>query len=137
MLLTAWMLLAWSAGAETAEWPKPEDPMELTADYLSYSVSTGLLTANGNVFIKTARLTLRADHLTYDQQTGEVLARGHASLVSGTSAALAERVRVNVRTMAMEVDEAFFMQKRDIAPPALAAITPEQLRNAGKTTLAL
>jgi LPS-assembly protein len=111
--------------------------MELNADVLRYSARTAQLSAEGHVLVRTRQLTLHADHLEYDQVTGEAVAFGNASMIAGTTAALAERVHINVRTLESSVENAYFLQKRDIDPALLAATTPEQLKKAGKNQLAL
>src|SRR5690242_16691147 len=125
-----WPLLAALLAASPPAEP-PEAPMSVTADLLRYQPQLGLLEAEGHVTAESEGITLRADRLTYDRTTGQAVATGNASLASGRSAALAERISVNVFTLESDATRAFFLQKQHVSPEALAAATPEQLRTLG------
>jgi LPS-assembly protein len=59
---------------------KPEIPVALVADIVSYDTATGQVTASGNVEIYYGERTLTADGIVYDSRTGRIAAEGNIVL---------------------------------------------------------
>ncbi|HVE86010.1 MAG TPA: LPS assembly protein LptD [Myxococcales bacterium] len=116
----------------------PGGRVAVDADRLTSDAEAQVVTAGGHAVLRTDRAVLRADEITYDQATGRAVARGHVTLAVGLIAAVADGVDLDVETLEAELDGALLMQKRNVAPEALRdAATPEALKAAGETALAL
>jgi LPS-assembly protein len=59
---------------------KPEIPVALVADEVTYDTDTGLVTASGNVEIFYGQRTLTANRIIYDSNTGQFTAEGNITL---------------------------------------------------------
>lgn len=106
--------------------------VELAADYVVYE--SDILTARGHCELRSGPNVLRADEVTYSEATQVATATGNVMFVSGMMAAIAEDVRVDLRSNEASVKGGLFMQKKGVTPEALqAAKTPEELRKLGET----
>ncbi len=68
-------------GAQAAELPEADIPIEFSADKLSYDSELGIVTASGNVEAVQENRVLRADTITYNQQTDLLTATGNITLL--------------------------------------------------------
>ncbi|CAM3676480.1 LPS assembly protein LptD [Corallococcus sp. ZKHCc1 1396] len=110
--------------------------VELAADYVVYE--SDILTARGHCELRSGDNVLRADEVTYNEATQVATATGNVMFVSGTLAAIADDVRVDLRSNEANVKGGLFMQKKGVTPEALqAAKTPDELRKLGETPVLL
>lgn len=106
--------------------------VELAADYVVYE--NDVLTARGHCELRSGPNVLRADEVTYSEATQVATATGNVMFVSGLMAAIADDVRVDLRSNEANVKGGLFMQKKGVTPEALqAARTPDELRKLGET----
>ncbi|RKH48000.1 LPS-assembly protein LptD [Corallococcus sp. AB049A] len=106
--------------------------VELAADYVVYE--NDVLTARGHCELRSGPNVLRADEVTYSEATQVATATGNVMFVSGLMAAIADDVRVDLRSNEANVKGGLFMQKKGVTPEALqAAKTPDELRKLGET----
>jgi LPS-assembly protein len=106
--------------------------VELAADYVVYE--SDVLTARGHCELRSGPNVLRADEVTYSEATQVATATGNVMFVSGTMAAIADDVRVDLRSNEANVKGGLFMQKKGVTAEALqAAKTPDELRKMGET----
>ncbi|QAT86615.1 putative organic solvent tolerance protein [Corallococcus coralloides] len=106
--------------------------VELAADYVVFE--NDILTARGHCELRSGPNVLRADEVTYSEATQVATATGNVMFVSGLMAAIADDVRVDLRTNEANVKGGLFMQKKGVTPEALqAAKTPDELRKMGET----
>ncbi|MCY1045499.1 LPS assembly protein LptD [Corallococcus sp. bb12-1] len=110
--------------------------VELAADYVVYE--SDILTARGHCELRSGPNVLRADEVTYSEATQVATATGNVMFVSGMMAAIADDVRVDLRSNEANVKGGLFMQKKGVTPEALqAAKTPDELRKLGETPVLL
>ncbi|RKG96117.1 LPS-assembly protein LptD [Corallococcus carmarthensis] len=108
------------------------ETVELAADYVVYE--NDVLTARGHCELRSGPNVLRADEVTYSEATQVATATGNVMFVSGLMAAIADDVRVDLRSNEATVKGGLFMQKKGVTPEALqAAKTPDELRKLGET----
>ncbi|NOK11536.1 LPS-assembly protein LptD [Corallococcus exercitus] len=108
------------------------ETVELAADYVVYE--NDVLTARGHCELRSGPNVLRADEVTYSEATQVATATGNVMFVSGLMAAIADDVRVDLRSNEANVKGGLFMQKKGVTPEALqAAKTPDELRKMGET----
>ncbi|RKH58588.1 LPS-assembly protein LptD [Corallococcus aberystwythensis] len=108
------------------------ETVELAADYVVYE--NDVLTARGHCELRSGPNVLRADEVTYSEATQVATATGNVMFVSGLMAAVADDVRVDLRSNEASVKGGLFMQKKGVTPEALqAAKTPDELRKLGET----
>ncbi|NBD10720.1 LPS-assembly protein LptD [Corallococcus silvisoli] len=106
--------------------------VELAADFVVYE--SDILTARGHCELRSGPNVLRADEVTYSEATQVATATGNVMFVSGMMAAIADDVRVDLRSNEANVKGGLFMQKKGVTPEALqAAKTPDELRKLGET----
>ncbi|WP_434299644.1 LPS-assembly protein LptD [Corallococcus exiguus] len=106
--------------------------VELAADYVVFE--NDVLTARGHCELRSGPNVLRADEVTYSEATQVATATGNVMFVSGLMAAIADDVRVDLRSNEANVKGGLFMQKKGVTPEALqAAKTPDELRKMGET----
>ncbi|RKG81431.1 LPS-assembly protein LptD [Corallococcus sp. CA049B] len=106
--------------------------VELAADYVVFE--NDILTARGHCELRSGPNVLRADEVTYSEATQVATATGNVMFVSGLMAAIADDVRVDLRSNEANVKGGLFMQKKGVTPEALqAAKTPDELRKMGET----
>lgn len=110
---------------------------QLAADLVVYEADTKVVTARGNAVLRTETMQLRADEVTYDEVNQLVTASGGVMFVgpSGLSA-VADTVKMDVRTYEANLEGGLFMQKQGVTQEALyTAKTPQELRAMGQTPL--
>ncbi len=85
-LIAAALLLLGLAGApaRAQTLARPEGPVDLKADSITYDQELGLVVASGNVEIVQAGRTLLADSVTYNERTDTVTAAGNVNLIEPT-----------------------------------------------------
>ncbi|WP_426751010.1 LPS-assembly protein LptD [Myxococcus sp. Y35] len=112
---------------------------QLTADMVVYEAETKVVTARGNAVLRTDTMQLRADEVTYDSVNPFVTATGNVMFVGpGGMAAVAESVKMDVRTYEANLEGGLFMQKEGVTQDALfSAKTPQELRAMGETPILL
>ncbi len=67
---------------------KPETPIALVADVVTYDTETGRVTASGSVEIYYGERTLTADGIVYDSNTGRITADGNIVLRDASGATI-------------------------------------------------
>jgi len=131
------LVAAQSALPTQVELPTGETA-ELTADYVLYEPGRQVLTARGHTVLRSGQVLLRADELILDRQREVAVARGNVMLVGGMTAAVADEMTVDLQSQEASVKGGLFMQKSGVSPEALlAARTPQELRELGKTPVLL
>lgn len=115
------------------------ETVELAADFVAYEADKQVLTARGHCELRTGDMLLRADEVTYDEVGQEATATGNVMFVGpGGMAAVADAVRVDIRTFEANLQGGLFMQKRGVTLEALlSAKTPQELRAMGETPVIL
>ncbi|AEI66150.1 LPS-assembly protein LptD [Corallococcus macrosporus] len=110
---------------------------QLAADLVVYEADTKVVTARGNAVLRTETMQLRADEVTYDAANPFVTATGNVVYVGpGGLAAVADTVKMDVRTYEANLEGGLFMQKQGVTQEALfTAKTPQELRAMGETPL--
>ncbi|MFP2961470.1 LPS-assembly protein LptD [Myxococcus sp. 1LA] len=110
---------------------------QLAADLVVYEADTKVVTARGNAVLRTETMQLRADEVTYDEVKQFVTASGSVVYVGpGGLAAVADTVKMDVRTYEANLEGGLFMQKQGVTQEALfTAKTPQELRAMGDTPL--
>ncbi len=70
-------------GMQMPRVPDGSDPREIAfeADILGYEASTEIVTATGNVLLRSEDQSLRADKVTWNRTTGQILATGRVRMV--------------------------------------------------------
>jgi LPS-assembly protein len=113
------------------------DELALAADHAHYDVQAERWTGDGHATIVGQQLSVRADHVVYDQKSGRIEAT-HALMVIGLTAAIADKVTIDLVTQKASVEKGLFVEKRRVFPETLMqATTPEALKAAGQNGLAL
>ncbi|WP_164017215.1 LPS-assembly protein LptD [Pyxidicoccus trucidator] len=115
------------------------ETVELAADFVAYEADKQVLTARGHCELRTGDMLLRADEVTYDEAGQVATATGNVMFVGpGGMAAVADSVRVDIRTFEANLQGGLFMQKRGVTLEAmLSAKTPQELRAMGETPVIL
>ena len=115
------------------------ETVELAADFVAYEADKQVLTARGHCELRTGDMLLRADEVTYDEAGQVATATGNVMFVGpGGMAAVADSVRVDIRTFEANLEGGLFMQKRGVTLEAmLSAKTPQELRAMGETPVIL
>ncbi|WP_342381130.1 LPS assembly protein LptD [Myxococcus stipitatus] len=115
------------------------ETVELAADFLTYEADKQLLTARGHCELRTGEMLLRSDEVTYDEANQVATATGNVMFVGpGGMAAVADDVRVDIRSFEATLKGGLFMQKKGVTQEAmLAAKNPEELRSMGETPVIL
>ena len=115
------------------------ETVELAADFVSYEADKQVLLARGHCELRTGDMLLRADEVTYDEANQLAVASGNVMFVGpGGMAAVADSVRVDIRSFEANLEGGLFMQKRGVTLEAmLAAKTPQELRAMGETPVIL
>ncbi|MCK8496464.1 LPS-assembly protein LptD [Myxococcus fulvus] len=115
------------------------ETVELAADFLTYEADKQVLTARGHCELRTGEMLLRSDEVTYDEANQVATATGNVMFVGpGGMAAVADDVRVDIRSFEATLQGGLFMQKKGVTQEAmLAAKTPEELRSMGETPIIL
>jgi LPS-assembly protein len=115
------------------------ETVELAADFVAYEADKQVLTARGHCELRTGDMLLRADEVTYDEAGQVATATGNVMFVGpGGMAAVADSVRVDMRSFEANLTGGLFMQKRGVTLEAmLAAKTPQELRAMGETPVIL
>ncbi|WP_163996971.1 LPS-assembly protein LptD [Pyxidicoccus caerfyrddinensis] len=111
------------------------ETVELAADFVAYEADKQVLTARGHCELRTGDMLLRADEVTYDEAGQVATASGNVMFVGpGGMAAVADSVRVDIRSFEANLQGGLFMQKRGVTLEAmLSAKTPQELRAMGET----
>ena len=70
-------------GVQLPRLPDGSEPREIAfeADILGYEASTEIVTATGNVLLRSEDQSLRADKVTWNRTTGQILATGRVRMV--------------------------------------------------------
>lgn len=115
------------------------ETVELAADFVAYEADKQVLTARGHCELRTGDMLLRADEVTYDEAGQVATATGNVMFVGpGGMAAVADSVRVDIRSFEANLTGGLFMQKRGVTLEAmLSAKTPQELRAMGETPVIL
>jgi LPS-assembly protein len=115
------------------------ETVELAADFVAYEADKQVLTARGHCELRTGEMLLRADEVTYDEGAQVATASGNVMFVGpGGMAAVADSVRVDIRSFEANLQGGLFMQKRGVTQEAmLTAKTPQELRAMGETPVIL
>ncbi|MFP2910027.1 LPS-assembly protein LptD [Pyxidicoccus sp. 3LFB2] len=115
------------------------ETVELAADFVAYEADKQVLTARGHCELRTGDMLLRADEVTYDEAGQVATATGNVMFVGpGGMAAVADSVRVDIRSFEANLQGGLFMQKRGVTLEAmLSAKTPQELRAMGETPVIL
>src|SRR5687767_5853186 len=115
------------------------ETVELAADYVVYEADKQVLTARGHCELRSGEMLLRADEVTYDEAGQVATATGNVMFVGpGGMAAVADSVRVDIRSFEANLTGGLFMQKRGVTLEAmLSAKTPQELRAMGETPVIL
>jgi LPS-assembly protein len=115
------------------------ETVELAADFVAYEADKQVLTARGHCELRTGDMLLRADEVTYDEAHQVATASGNVMFVGpGGMAAVADSVRVDIRSFEANLQGGLFMQKRGVTLEAmLSAKTPQELRAMGETPVIL
>ncbi|QDE67841.1 organic solvent tolerance protein [Myxococcus xanthus] len=110
---------------------------QLAADLVVYEADTKVVTARGNAVLRTETMQLRADEVTYDEGNQLVTASGGVMFVGPSGlAAVADTVKMDVRTYEANLEGGLFMQKQGVTQESLfTAKTPQELRAMGETPL--
>ncbi|NMO18506.1 LPS assembly protein LptD [Pyxidicoccus fallax] len=115
------------------------ETVELAADFVAYEADKQVLIARGHCELRTGDMLLRADEVTYDEANQVATADGNVMFVGpGGMAAVADSVRVDMRSFEANLQGGLFMQKRGVTLEAmLSAKTPQELRAMGETPVIL
>ncbi|MCP3141134.1 LPS-assembly protein LptD [Pyxidicoccus xibeiensis] len=115
------------------------ETVELAADFVTYEADKQVLLARGHCELRTGDMLLRADEVTYDEANQVATATGNVMFVGpGGMAAVADSVRVDIRSFEANLEGGLFMQKRGVTLEAmLTAKTPQELRAMGETPVIL
>ncbi|MFY2561497.1 LPS-assembly protein LptD [Corallococcus terminator] len=115
------------------------ETVELAADFLTYESDKQLLTARGHCELRTGEMLLRSDEVTYDEANQVATATGNVMFVGpGGMVAVADDVRVDIRSFEATLQGGLFMQKKGVTQDALlTAKTPQELRAMGETPIIL
>ncbi|WP_163868455.1 LPS-assembly protein LptD [Myxococcus eversor] len=115
------------------------ETVELAADFLTYESDKQLLTARGHCELRTGEMLLRSDEVTYDETNQVATATGNVMFVGPDGmVAVADDVRVDIRTFEATLKGGLFMQKKGVTQDALlTAKTPQELRAMGETPIIL
>ncbi|MCE9666917.1 LPS assembly protein LptD [Myxococcus stipitatus] len=115
------------------------ETVELAADFLTYEADKQVLTARGHCELRTGEMLLRSDEVTYDEANQVATASGNVMFVGpGGMAAVADDVRVDLRSFEATLQGGLFMQKKGVTLEALlTAKTPQELRAMGETPVLL
>ncbi|MCP3101765.1 LPS assembly protein LptD [Myxococcus sp. K15C18031901] len=115
------------------------ETVELAADFLTYEADKQVLTARGHCELRTGEMLLRSDEVTYDEANQVATATGNVMFVGpGGMAAVADDVRVDLRSFEATLQGGLFMQKKGVTFEALlTAKTPQELRAMGETPVLL
>lgn len=115
------------------------ETVELAADFLTYESDKQLLTARGHCELRTGEMLLRSDEVTYDETNQVATATGNVMFVGPDGmVAVADDVRVDIRSFVATLKGGLFMQKKGVTQEALlTAKTPQELRAMGETPIIL
>ncbi|MBR4126756.1 MAG: LPS-assembly protein LptD [Alphaproteobacteria bacterium] len=80
MTLFGRILIAALLTVKTAYAAETNEPLDFSADELTYDRELNLIIARGNVFFKQDKSSLRADHINYDTVDGVVIATGNVEI---------------------------------------------------------
>src|SRR5687767_11457321 len=96
------------------------ETVELAADFVAYEADKQVLTARGHCELRTGEMLLRADEVTYDEGAQVATASGNVMFVGpGGMAAVADAVRVDIRSFEANLTGGLFMQKRGVTQEAM------------------
>jgi len=133
VVLVLCYLLLLPASSPCQEWEipmaKPEGPVHIRSDTLSYDREKGIFVAEGDVEITRGPVTLQANRVELNEVTNDVVASGHVVLREGEDVLKCDRLELNLRTqMGSIVNGALFTKEGNFH------ITGERAERLGERT---